>query len=334
MKKRLIAFGAALCMVFTPAATITGTNVWAAEAEMTEGAGKAASENPAPIKAPASTKPVVKNGLVKEAGGYVYYKNGKILKNAWKKVHRAKYYFGKNGYAYTGARRLNGKVYVFDSTGKLRRPSKATVMKSGKYTYYVMPNGQAKTGWFMVGSKLYRADIKGRLSVSRTYKGISFNKKGYAKSNLNSKLKKEVMRTVSRITTPDMSKYQKLYACWRYLTSGNFYYGGYDPDFSDKDWYKEEAYDMLMSGGGNCYGFACTFAALAKEVGFDPYVVAGRVSGTRDGAADGLTRHGWVMIDGCYYDPEGQYAGWFKGVYGEGSYNIAHTVQRYTRFTY
>ena len=206
MKKRLIAFGAALCMVFTPAATITGTNVWAAEAEMTEGAGKAASENPAPIKAPASTKPVVKNGLVKEAGGYVYYKNGKILKNAWKKVHRAKYYFGKNGYAYTGARRLNGKVYVFDSTGKLRRPSKAKVMKSGKYTYYVMPNGQAKTGWFMVGSKLYRADIKGRLSVSRTYKGISFNKKGYAKSNLNSKLKKEVMRTVSRITTPDMSK--------------------------------------------------------------------------------------------------------------------------------
>ena len=81
MKKRLIALGAALCMVFTPAATITGTNVWAAETEITEGAGKAASEN----KAPASTKPVVKNGLVKEAGGYVYYKNGKILKNAWKK---------------------------------------------------------------------------------------------------------------------------------------------------------------------------------------------------------------------------------------------------------
>ena len=141
---------------------------------------KTASENPASTNAPVSTKPVVKNGLVKEDGGYVYYKNGKILKNAWKKVLKAKYYFGKNGYAYTGARRLNGKVYVFDSTGKLLRPSKAKVMKSGKYTYYVMPNGQAKTGWFMVGSKLYRADIKGRLSVNRTYKGISFNKIGRA----------------------------------------------------------------------------------------------------------------------------------------------------------
>ena len=97
MKKRLIALSAALCMVFTPAATITGTNVWAAETEMTEGAEKTASENPASTNAPVSTKPVVKNGLVKEAGGYVYYKNGKILKNAWKKVLKAKYYFGKNG---------------------------------------------------------------------------------------------------------------------------------------------------------------------------------------------------------------------------------------------
>ena len=61
---------------------------------------------------------------------------------------------------------------------------------------------------------------------------------------------------------------------------------------------------MLVSGGGDCYGFACTFAAMAREIGYNPYVVLGRVSGTRDGAADGLTSHGWVIIDGCYYDPE------------------------------
>ena len=39
-----------------------------------------------------------------------------------------------------------------------------------------------------------------------------------------------------------------------------------------------------------------------QEIGYNPYVVLGRVSGTRDGAADGLTSHGWVIIDGCYYD--------------------------------
>ena len=42
-----------------------------------------------------------------------------------------------------------------------------------------------------------------------------------------------------------------------------------------------------------------TFAAMAREIGYNPYVVLGRVSGTRDGAADGLTSHGWVIIDGC-----------------------------------
>ena len=141
------------------------------------------------------------------------------------------------------------------------------------------------------------------------------------------------MNTISRITNPGMSKSEKLYACWRYLTSsGNFYYSGYWPDFNKKGWQREVAYNMLVSGGGDCYGFACTFAAMAREIGYNPYVVLGRVSGTRDGAADGLTSHGWVIIDGCYYDPEAQFAGWYKGVYGSGSYDINHQIKSIVRF--
>ena len=89
---------------------------------------------------------------------------------------------------------------------------------------------------------------------------------------------------------------------------------------------------MLVSGGGDCYGFACTFAAMAREIGYNPYVVLGRVSGTRDGAADGLTSHGWVIIDGCYYDPEAQFAGWYRGVYGSVSYDINHQIKSIVRF--
>ena len=44
-------------------------------------------------------------------------------------------------------------------------------------------------------------------------------------------------------------------------------------------------------------------------------MICGRVPGSRDGAADGFTRHCWVKINGLYYDPEAQYAGWMKGVY-------------------
>ena len=68
------------------------------------------------------------------------------------------------------------------------------------------------------------------------------------------------------------------------------------------------------------------------QIGYNPYVVLGRVSGTRDGAADGLTSHGWVIIDGCYYDPEAQFAGWYRGVYGSGSYDINHQIKSIVRF--
>lgn len=42
-------------------------------------------------------------------------------------------------------------------------------------------------------------------------------------------------------------------------------------------------------------------------------MICGRVPGSRDGAADGFTRHCWVKINGLYYDPEAQYAGWMTG---------------------
>ena len=44
---------------------------------------------------------------------------------------------------------------------------------------------------------------------------------------------------------------------------------------------------VMVNGGGNCYGFASAFAALAQEVGYEPYMVYGYVPGSRDGRADG-----------------------------------------------
>jgi hypothetical protein len=61
-------------------------------------------------------------------------------------------------------------------------------------------------------------------------------------------------------------------------------------------------------------------------------MICGRVPGSRDGAADGFTRHCWVKINGLYYDPEAQYAGWMKGVYGYDSYPISHQIQRVVNF--
>ena len=273
---------------------------------------------------------VKKSGFTKY---FFYDKKGNKLKSKWKTIQKRRYYFKADGTAAVGGTKIGKYTYVFDLQGRLLKPSKSKIVQVGKQLYYVNKKGQAIKGFFKIGNKLYRGDIKGRLTKNKTVANVTFNSKGYAKNDLNAKLKMKLMTIISRITTTEMSKSEKLYSCWRYLTSsGNFYYSTYWPDLNKKGWQREVAYNMLTTGGGDCYGFACTFAAMARELGYNPYVVLGRVSGTRDGAADGLTRHGWVMIDGAYYDPEAQFAGWYRGVYGNGSYDINHTISRYIRY--
>lgn len=272
-----------------------------------------------------------KSGLVKEGRYYRYYgRNGQRYKNRWAKINGRRYFFNEKGNAVTYSLKRGRYVYVFDTMGRLLQPSRAAVKKVGKYSYYVDTRGRASTGWMIIKNRLYYADSKGRLYKNRTREGVTFTKYGYAKDDTASRLKKTTMNIVSKITNSRMTQAQKLRACWNYVL-GNVRYVSYYPS-GRTGWQRELAYLALAQGGGNCYGFACAFSALAREIGYNPYLVCGRVSGSRDGAADGMTRHCWVLIDGAYYDPEGQYAGWCTGVYGSGSYYINHTIQSYVRF--
>ena len=277
-------------------------------------------------------KPVVKIGLKKENGKYYFYVNGKKVKRTWKKINGKRYYFTSKYHAATGCFKVNGKLYVFRINGQLFTPSKPSIINVGSASYYVNKSGIASTGWLTIGNKLYYAGTAGKLMKNRTYQGITFTKNGAAKNDTAAQLKLKTMSIVSSITNSSMSKSQKLRACWNYVVGGNIYYSSYYPNLSKSGWQKETALRTLTTRGGNCYGFACAFAALAYEVGYDPYLVCGRVSGSRDHAADGLTRHCWVRINGLYYDPEAQYAGWYPGVYGYSGYYMYHTIQQFVRF--
>jgi hypothetical protein len=146
--------------------------------------------------------------------------------------------------------------------------------------------------------------------------------------------KKKTFSIVSSITTDKMTKAQKLRACWNYMVSrSRFYYVSKYPNINEANWQKKTAYNMFTTHAGNCYSFACGFAALADEVGYNAYVVCGRVSGSRDRSSDGLTRHAWVRIDGKYYDPEAQFAGWCRGIYGSSSYYIRHKIVKVVQYS-
>lgn len=246
--------------------------------------------------------------------------------SGWNTV-TVKTYTKKNGKLATGSYKINGTYYIFDSQGHLATSGGTKVVRVGSKRFLASSSGKALTGWQVVGNNLYYATKKGRLKTSTTYKGITFRKNGKAKMDTNGLAKWQAVRTFSSITNSKMTQSQKLKACWNYLVGGSFRYAIKYPNLSASGWQRSTAYNMLSTRSGNCYSFACAFAALANEAGYKAYVICGRVPGSRDGASDGYTRHAWVRINGRYYDPEAQYAGWMRGVYNSGSYSISHTVQ-------
>ena len=81
-------------------------------------------------------------------------------------------------------------------------------------------------------------------------------------------------------------------------------------DFVGKDWPYNWALNVFKTSlTGNCYGFACCVASCAKELGYNPYVIVT----TGD--------HGFVMINGLYYDNMG-------GLFGSGSHSAYRTLYK------
>ena len=248
-------------------------------------------------------------------------------KGHWKNQYGERYYVFPDGSMLTGSCPIGGSYYVFDANGALQRPAKTSVIKPGKKYYLVSPSGKALSGWRVVGNNLYYAGSNGVVKRNTTYEGISFGAKGAAKKSAAATYQKTIVETVNRICSEDMTREEKLYACWKYVTNSNsFSYYIWPYMVGDDGWVRKSAWQLLETGRGDCYNFACAFAAMAGVVGYKAYVVYGRVSGTRDHAADGLTRHAWVKINGLYYDPEAEWANWYRGVYGEESYDLRHQV--------
>lgn len=266
-------------------------------------------------------------GMVKTEDGTYYCDINGILESGWKKIKGIKYYF-KDKKMVTGLNKIKGDYYIFNNEGQLAQSDGISIVKANGDIYCANPDGKAASGWQIKRNRLYNATKRGRIRRNITYQGIILTKTGAAKENINSRLKIELIKVLKQIVNEKMPKSRKLYICWNYITGGKFCYVSKYPDLHFRDWPRKTAYNMLSTHSGNCYSYACAFAAMASEIGYKPYIVCGRVHGSRDRAADGYTRHAWVKINGRHYDPEGQYAGWLRGVYARGSYPAAHKIQK------
>lgn len=279
MKKRISQIQLLLMMVVLALLLSGGT--WSVYAASTQ-TEKAASAS-------------IKKGLVRENGGYRYYSNNKPVRNTWRKVNGKYYWFCASGMAArNGSCNVKGVNYIFDSQGRKVTPSRTSVVQINGMKFIVNKYGKGLSGWQEVNGRFYYAYKSGRCIVNKTVGGIKLGGNGYAADSTQVRCKMAANRFIANHTTADMSNRQKLRACFNYIVAYNRFVGSMDPapsEFKSGKWVYKYALQMFENGlTGNCYGIASSVAAVAKELGYQPYVIT---------LAEG---HSFVMINGRYYD--------------------------------
>ena len=159
-----------------------------------------------------------------------------------------------------------------------------------------------QSGWVTIQGKKYYLQKGGiRYSGWQTFK----QKKRYYLSNGVLASKRWVKdngqlyskKFVEKHTSPNMSNSQKFRICFNYLmgyTDFKPWINPTDAEFKTQTWpYQSAIYMFDNNLAGSCYGIASAVAACARVLGYEPYVIAT----TGD--------HGFVMIDGLYYDNMG-----------------------------
>ena len=250
-------------------------------------------------------------------GNLYYFKKGKLLRNTWRTVHGKRYFFNKYGASRHAIRKIAGTYYYFTSGFCLGTGKSVRMVKVHGNQYLVDKDGETISGWRIFKKKLYHMTKSGRVEKNVTVEGISLSKTGAAKDGPKTRQFLTAIPIVESITNPGMTKGQKVAACWNYVVGRCSYMGKYPANYSVGA-FQDLSVNMLTTHTGNCYGYASAFAALARQCGCNAQVVYGLCRGSRDHRADGMTRHGWVCLDGLYYDPEAQALGWKRGVYGWG----------------
>lgn len=230
--------------------------------------------------------------------------------NKVRTVDGKEYFVSKEGTLLYGWALTGNRLSYFDmESGEKAESTKAVNIRNGK--------------WILSGSSLYYfQDINGVSVKNKTVNGIRFGSNGAMHKSNVTYCKIQAMKTSRKLGlySKSKSKAKRLRVAFNYMKSHrHFHYAGIYPKHLNRSSLNKVGGIMLEDHAGNCYGFASGFAALAREIGYKPYLVCARVPGWRDGAGDGYTRHGIVKINGRYYDPEGWWAG-YAHVYGKKHY--------------
>ena len=175
--------------------------------------------------------------------------------------------------------------------------------KIGGVWHYLKPGSGALAGtgvfqatvegvngnWYFVNGK---ADLKTNRAV--TYSGADWNVLNNRATRVGTSSDTalfKALKVIASITNDSMTKEQKLRKAFDHIkTFGEA--NPWIPHYKGVDWPQKYANHMLDNRTSNCFGYAATFAYLAKACGYT------QVYAVSSGG------HGWAEIDGRVYDPE------------------------------
>ena len=204
-------------------------------------------------------------------------------------------YFGNNGWLRTGWVQLGQGTAEPDGN-------------SVKHWSYFGGNGWLRVGMQTMSTS---ANPDGNNKVHLSYfggngwlvenKSFDFNSKKFIAdtkgwvTEVKSEHEKTLARAielVAKVTNENMSKEQKLRACYNHIRDDYREYNPRIPHYAGEGWHITYANDIFINKGGNCMSVAAALAYMAKAVGFENVY------------AVNSTGHGWAEVDGKVYDAE------------------------------
>lgn len=247
------------------------------------------------VTATASAAKKEKRGFHTARNGKVYYVNAKGQRiRGLRKFGSNYYYFGNDTYL--------AKNRWINISGRRYRANEKGILQSGFWTssrgntYYFDQKCVEKRGWQKIKSAYYFFDVStGLMAKGKSVDGIYLNRKtGKAQVTTKNRKYLEVyvtaQKVVEQVTTPNMTRSQKLRKCFEYVVSKPYITRRY-PFQSYDGWEVDYANDTFLLGGGTCFSDGSSFAFLAHALGYSEVYSCSSYG------------HGWTVINGWVYDP-------------------------------
>lgn len=212
---------------------------------------------------------------------------------------------------------IAGKTYYYDKNGVLQKNG---VVGSAEEGYRVADSsgvidmtfsgiaGSGKNCMYFVNGK---ADLTAYLTC--TYGGSQWNVlagRAHKVVTEEDKVLNRAFKLVAKVTTPSMTREQKLRAMWNYVRDAYEEKNPRIPHYRGMDWPIIYANDMLINGVGNCLSYGAEFCYIATAIGY------------KDCYACHSGGHGWAEIEGLIYDVE-----WSRHVFTYNYYALSYDTK-------